>query len=104
MRDDTADRGSRARIPIWVRVPVIVALVLVGILVGSMLLGSADIGRAPGHGARVGTEMTDHDASPAGGSGEGHGGSDAETTDHGGTATGGSGEDHGSGDRTRGHG
>ena len=36
-----ADRGLMTNIPIWVRVPGIIALVLVGIVVGSMLLGGS---------------------------------------------------------------
>lgn len=48
-----AKRGWTARIPIWVRVPGIILLVLVGVLVGTMLLGAA--GDGGGHG-RVGDQ------------------------------------------------
>jgi hypothetical protein len=39
-----ADRGLTASIPIWVRVPGIIALVLVGVVVSSMLLGVSSSG------------------------------------------------------------
>ena len=39
-----ADRGLTASIPIWVRVPGIIALVLVGVVVSSMLLGGSSSG------------------------------------------------------------
>jgi hypothetical protein len=36
-----SDRGSATGIPIWVRVPGIIAFVLVGIVVSTMLVGAA---------------------------------------------------------------
>jgi hypothetical protein len=80
-----APRGSVTRIPIWVRISGIIALVLVAIVVSSMLLGSS-IGGGSGHGSGAETEMTDDI-----GSGSGH--------DSGGDHSGGpgAGGDHGSG-------
>jgi hypothetical protein len=100
-----AERGTKTRIPIWVRVPLIVTVVLIAILVSSMLLGAADIGRRPSSHGGGGNAMTGHGTSDVGGSGAGHVASDdAEMTDHGGSPNDGSGQDHGSGDQTRGHG
>ncbi len=42
-----ARRGLTTRIPIWVRVPGIIALVLAGVLLSTMLLGAA--GDSGGH-------------------------------------------------------
>jgi hypothetical protein len=81
-----ADRRSTGRIPIWVRVPAIVALVLIAVIVGTMLLGAvgADGG---GHGSGGQIEMTDRNGSEHGS------GDQAGTTDHTGTG-------HGSRDQT----
>lgn len=57
------------RIPIWVRVPGIIALVLVGVLVGTMLLGAA--GDGGGHGAGDNPQM--NSGSHSSGNGGGHG-------------------------------
>jgi hypothetical protein len=72
-------------IPIWVRVPAIIALVLVGVVIGTALLGSAGnggghgAGGGGGHGPSRGMEMRGHD----GGQG-GHGrGDQTEMRDHG---------------------
>lgn len=54
-----ADRGFMTNIPIWVRVPGIIGLVLVGIVVGSMLLGGMS-------GRTGGTEGMDHNGRPTG--------------------------------------
>jgi hypothetical protein len=81
-------------IPLWVRVPAIMTLVLVGVLIGTMLLGAwGDCGHGSGggHGSGDQAEMRDR----AGGAG-GHGSGDqAEMRDG---AGGGGG--HGSGDQT----
>lgn len=61
-----ANRGLMARIPIWVRVPVIIALVLVGVLVSPILLDAAGV------------------ASRSGDAGGGHGSRDDRETDSGG--------------------
>ena len=89
------------RIPVWVRVPVIIALVLVGIFAGSMLLGAADVGRDPGegHGSGGDTEMSDHTGSGAGSSGGHEPGDDMGMTDHSGRGNGASGEGHDRGDQ-----
>jgi hypothetical protein len=63
-----AKRGWKARIPIWVRVPGIIALVLVGVLLSTMLWGAARDGG--GHG-RAG----DQTRMDGGGHGAGGGGS-----------------------------
>ena len=62
-----AKRGWTARIPIWVRVSGIIALVLVGVLVSTMLLGAAGDGGGPGR-------SSDHTQMPGGGHGSGGGG------------------------------
>jgi uncharacterized membrane protein YgcG len=56
------------RIPIWVRVSGTIALVLVGVLVSTMLLGAAGDGGSPGRSG-------DHAQMPGGGHGSGGGGS-----------------------------
>jgi hypothetical protein len=63
-----AKRGWTARIPIWVRVSGIIALILVGVLVSTMLLGAAGDGGGPGRSG-------DHTQMPGGGHGSGGGGS-----------------------------
>lgn len=74
-----ANRGLMARIPIWVRVPVIIALVLVGLLVSPILLDAAGVAsrsgdRGGGHGSGEDMEMDDG----------GHGSRDDRETDRGG--------------------
>ncbi|MCZ7567639.1 MAG: hypothetical protein M5U01_03460 [Ardenticatenaceae bacterium] len=67
-----ADRGLTIRIPIWVRVSGIIALVLVGVVVSSMLLGGSVSGGQDGgsvsggrdHGSQ--TEQTDHNGGQTG--------------------------------------
>jgi hypothetical protein len=71
-----ANRGLTTRIPIWVRVPAIIALVLVGVLLSTMLLDA--VGGDGGRGSGDETEMTQHtgggDHGGGGhGSGSGHG-------------------------------
>jgi hypothetical protein len=86
-----AIRGLMTRIPIWVRVPGIIALVLVGVLISTMLLGGG--GDDGGHGSGDETDMRDRN----GGQGRGHGSSsETEMRDH----NGGQGGDHGSGDES----
>jgi uncharacterized cupredoxin-like copper-binding protein len=70
-RADTqvADRGLKTHIPIWVRVPGIIALVLVGVVVGAMWLGGDS--RMGDHGDGGRTAGTDH-----------NGGGDMEGMDH----------------------
>jgi hypothetical protein len=63
-----AMRGWIGRIPIWVRVPGIIALVLVGVLVSTMLLTVSRDGG--GHGS-----AGDHTQTSAGGHGSGGHGS-----------------------------
>jgi len=72
-QDDT-DMGLRAlvqRVPIWVRVPGIIALVLLGVVVGTMLFGASGVGG--GHGSGAGTEMKDHEGGRGGRHGSGAG-------------------------------
>jgi hypothetical protein len=77
-----AKRGLVARVPIWVRVPGIVALVLAGVLLSSMLLNAArdggGDGRSGGHtqmdgGSNHGTGASDHGSGGTGGHGSGDG-------------------------------
>jgi hypothetical protein len=73
-----AKRGLTASIPIWVRVPGIIALVLVGVLVSAMLLNAArdggghGAGDGAGHGRSGDTTHTDGGGHGAG-DGAGHG-------------------------------
>jgi hypothetical protein len=69
-----AKRGWTARIPIWVRVPGIIALVLVGVLVSTMVLGAAR--GSGGHGSSDQTRMNGggHGPGDAGNHGAGGGG------------------------------
>jgi hypothetical protein len=53
-----ANRGWMTRMPIWVRVPGIIALVLVGVLIGTMLLSTG--GDGGGHSSGDQMEMRDH--------------------------------------------
>jgi hypothetical protein len=62
-----AKRGWTTRIPIWVRVSGIIALILVGVLVSTMLLGAVGDGGRPGRSG-------DHTQMPGGGHGSGGGG------------------------------
>lgn len=55
------------RIPIWARVPAIVALALVGVLVSTMVLDLGSDGG--GHGSGTATEMSDPNGSDSGGHG-----------------------------------
>jgi hypothetical protein len=61
-----AKRGWTTRIPIWVRMSGIVALVLVGVLISTMLLGAA--GDGGGH------EQSGHQTKMDGSGGHGSGG------------------------------
>jgi hypothetical protein len=78
-----AIRGLMVGIPIWVRVPGIIALVLVGVLVGTMVLGASSDGdghgSGGGHGSGDETQMRDHKS----GQGRGHdAGDETEMRDH----------------------
>lgn len=82
-----AKRGVIGRIPIWVRVPGVIALVLVGIVISAMLLDTTGGGHG-GSGDENGTR--DHGPSDSGGHGPGdrergggHGsGYETERSDH----------------------
>lgn len=63
-----AKRGWTTRIPIWVRVPGIIALVLVGVLVSSMLLNAARDG-----GGQPSGDQTQLHGGGHGGGDRGHG-------------------------------
>jgi hypothetical protein len=89
------NRRSMTHIPVWVRVPAIIALVLVGVLVGSILVGAWDDGHSSGgsHGSGGRMETRDHTGGRSGettitrdhGGAPGHGsGSGTVTRDHGG--------------------
>lgn len=85
-----AKRRWTRRLPIWVRVSVIVAVVLVGVLFSTMLLaaGGDDRGDSDGgHRSGSGMEMND----------DGSGGDGGSTGDHGSGRDRGSMDDHGSG-------
>jgi hypothetical protein len=74
-------RSTIARIPFWVRVPGIIALVLAGVLITTMLLdaggGDGAHGSGGGHGSGRTTEMTDRSGA------DGHGDSEGtEAMDH----------------------
>jgi hypothetical protein len=88
-----ARRRRLARVPIWVRISVITALVLVGILLSTIVLGASGVGdrdRGSGHGAAGGMELR-HDPSDGTQSGGDHGAGGGHTGgDHG------SGSEHGS--------
>jgi hypothetical protein len=64
-----AKRGWTTRIPIWVRVPGIIALVLVGVLVSTMLLNVA----RDGSGQRPSGDQTQLHGGGHGGGDGGHG-------------------------------
>jgi hypothetical protein len=80
------DRAPRrrllSRIPLWVRISTIIALILVGVFASSMLLGASSAGKGQGGGH--------------GGSG-GQGGGQMQMPHQGGFGQGGSGSTHGSG-------
>jgi hypothetical protein len=92
-----ARRGLTAGIPIWVRVPGIIALVLVGVLVSTMLLGAA--GDDGGHGA--GDQMETNGAGHGAGNSGGHGAGDKTQTNGGGHGRAGDGGGHGAGAHRR---
>jgi hypothetical protein len=80
-----AMRGWIGRIPIWVRVPGIIALVLVGVLVSTMLLTvSRDDG---GHGSTGDHTQTSGGGHGSGGHGSGGGGNSGHGGGGHGTAT-----------------
>lgn len=62
---------SRSHLPIWVRVPGTIVIVLVGVLASTMALGAADVGRDGDHGSRgdhgTGDEMEFNGESGSGG-------------------------------------
>jgi hypothetical protein len=86
-----ADRRLMARVPIWVRAPGLIALVLAGVLISTMLLGAS--GDDSGHGSGDEMQMRD-DTGGQGGHGSGDGGHGTGDADRG------SGGEHGSGDDT----
>jgi hypothetical protein len=111
-----ANRGMTTSVPIWVRVPVIIALVLVGVLISPMLLDAAGVAsrsggggmesemNGGGHGASNEMEMnggdhgSDDDSETDGGD---HGSGDDGETDGGGH---GSRDERGTGDHNQGQG
>ena len=64
-------RRLLSRIPLWVRISAIIALILVGVFASSMLLGASGAGESQvgGHGGSGGQMQTPHQ----GGSGSNHG-------------------------------
>ena len=66
-----AKRGWIGRIPIWVRVLGITALVLVGVVVGSMLMGVAGDGGGHGAGHQSQTSVGGHGTGTHGTGGNG---------------------------------
>ena len=85
---DTMDRPSAtaqaraprqrllSRIPLWVRISTIIALILVGVFASSMLLGASGAGESQigGHGGSGGQMQTPHQGgSGQGGSASNHG-------------------------------
>jgi hypothetical protein len=58
----SANRRAIAKTPIWVRVSLITAIILVGVLVATMVLGGTGIGSrsGAGHGSGGQMQMTDH--------------------------------------------
>ena len=79
-------RRGLNRIPIWVRVPGIIALVLAAVLTGTTLLGAADVGDSHG-GSGDGMEMSDHNGDAGDGGGQGGSGGEGGS-DHDGDADG----------------
>ena len=98
-----AKRGLVARIPIWVRVPGLIALVLVVVFISPMLLDAAGVGVNRGSDDMEEMEMDgDHssgDGMESEGSDRGSGGEmESEGSDHGsGDEMESEGSDHGSG-------
>jgi uncharacterized membrane protein len=97
-REDERPKKRHRRIPIWVKVSVIIALVLIGVVVSSMALGASGIdGHGGDGGGDHGTPSADEtpllDDGPSGDSSD-HTSSDG-SGDH--TSSEGS-SDHGSGD------
>jgi uncharacterized membrane protein len=58
-------REVTSRIPIWVRLPAVILLVLAGVLIATMLLYNTNVGeaRSGGHGSRGGMQMNGSDMS-----------------------------------------
>lgn len=81
---DMAKRGWTTRIPIWVRVPGIIALVLVGVLVSTMLLTAlrdgGGHGRVADHTQTNGGGHSSGSHGPGGGGGHSGGGHGTATT------------------------
>lgn len=79
-----AKRGWTTRIPIWVRVPGIIALVLVGVLVSTMLLTAlrdgGGHGRVADHTQTNGGGHSSGSHGPGGGGGHSGGGHGTATT------------------------
>jgi hypothetical protein len=75
-----AKRGLASRIPVWVRVPGVIALVLAGVLLGAVLLNAARDGG--GHGRPGEHTQMDRDGhtSSGGGHGAGDGGGHGPAT------------------------
>ena len=109
MRRGTCWQGARmsiwrtaARLPVWVKLPVIIALVLAGVALSPMLLGAAGIDGGGGHGGSGDMQMGEEGHGSGDGSQDGgeHGSRDG-TQSRGGHESGGSAEGgggHGSGD------
>jgi hypothetical protein len=87
-----ARRRILSRVPIWVRLSVIVIVVLAGILLSSVLLGAASVGDRQGsrggHGSGAGMEMTDQGGSSGDHSGGNHGTGGAHSGGNHGTGAG----------------
>lgn len=69
-------RRLLSRVPLWVRISAIIALILVGVFASSMLLGASGAGESQGggHGGSGGQMQTPHQCgSGQGGSGSSHG-------------------------------
>jgi hypothetical protein len=94
MRLGTWLAGRGRRLPLWVRVSGIVAIVLAGVFLTTMLLAASGVddrgSSGSGHDSGDHTEMETND--------EGSGGDHGSDGDHGRPSDGGSGVDHGSGD------
>jgi hypothetical protein len=61
-------RSSTIHLPVWVRIPALIALVLVAVVLGAMLLGIAGAGSDPGGGMDHNQDQTGGH-NPAGGRG-----------------------------------
>lgn len=105
-----AKRRLTNRIPIWIRATVIIALVLVGVLLSTMLLAAGGVsnrgsGGEHGSGGEMQMDGSGGEMEMDGGSGGQHGSDDGSSGgDHGSGDDGGSGAEHGPSDRTRGGG